>query len=202
MIDFKGKSGMMVVRSDKRNTPLLAQLHSWLNEADVSTEVLSFMPKAIPLSRGKVALVSDHHYEELNQFKWYCITTHGIDYAFRRDKSRRQIGMHNQIMSPPTGFIADHKNGDGLNNTDENLRLASDTQNSANQKLRKDSQTGFKGVSIDKRSGIYRARIRVNKQEYHLGSFRSVENAARAYDIAAREHFGEFARVNFPEEDL
>jgi hypothetical protein len=180
MIDFKGKSGMMVVRSDKRNTPLLAQLHSWLNEADVSTEVLSFMPKAIPLSRGKV----------------------GIDYAFRRDKSRRQIGMHNQIMSPPTGFIADHKNGDGLNNTDENLRLASDTQNSANQKLRKDSQTGFKGVSIDKRSGIYRARIRVNKQEYHLGSFRSVENAARAYDIAAREHFGEFARVNFPEEDL
>jgi len=62
-------------------------------------------------------------------------------------------------------------------------------------RVRKGS-SGFLGVSLYERTGRWRAQIRVGEAQVHLGYFSTPEEAARAYDLAALEHFGARARVN------
>jgi hypothetical protein len=69
-------------------------------------------------------------------------------------------------------------------------------------KPRKGKASRFKGVSLDRNTGKWRATIRVNGKLHWLGSFKEEEAAARAYDEAARKHFGEVAYLNFPETAL
>lgn len=91
--------------------------------------------------------------------------------------------------------MMDHANRDSLDDRIENLRLATPTQNVANQKLRKTSLSGFKGVRLDKnvRSKPWMARIGVNRKRIYLGNFSTPEEAHEAYMEAARKYFGEFA---------
>lgn len=89
----------------------------------------------------------------------------------------------------------DHISGDVQDNRMENLREANQEQNSRNQKLRNGSSSP-KGVSfIDGAAKPYRARIRHSGREFHLGCFLTAEEACDAYAEAAREHHGEFARL-------
>ncbi len=62
--------------------------------------------------------------------------------------------------------------------------------------------TGYVGVSWQKDMRRYTAKILVCGHRLHLGSFIDLEDAARAYDTAAKKHFGEFALLNFPQETL
>jgi hypothetical protein len=89
----------------------------------------------------------------------------------------------------------DHRDGNRSNNAISNLRLASTAQNSQNAKLRADSSTGFKGVSVCNFTGRFRAYINVDNKRVHLGRFNTAEEAGEAYKAAALKHFGEFARV-------
>jgi hypothetical protein len=96
------------------------------------------------------------------------------------------------------GRDIDHEDGDGLNNRWRNLRLASGTQNQANRPKTARNKTGFKGVSFLKSRKTYFASIKINGKSRTLGYFASAEAAARSYDTAALDLFGEFARLNFP----
>jgi hypothetical protein len=87
----------------------------------------------------------------------------------------------------------DHIDGDGLNNRLANLREATRTQNMWNTRGR--AVTGFKGVSLHRQSGLYRARLRVDGKEKSLGLYPTAEEAHVVYCAAAVEHRGEFARV-------
>lgn len=93
----------------------------------------------------------------------------------------------------PTSKL-DHEDGDRTNNRISNLRLATTTQNAQNAKAHRDNLCGFKGVR--KCRAKYAARIRVNGESIHLGSFPTAEEAAKAYDSAAVTHFGAFAQTN------
>ena len=97
----------------------------------------------------------------------------------------------------PAGLEIDHKNGQRHDNRISNLRLATHRQNMANSRSRQNNTSGFKGVSLFKPTGRWMAYIVVNYKRIYLGYFSHAEDAARAYDDAAREHFGEFARTNF-----
>ena len=98
-----------------------------------------------------------------------------------------------------TGYErTDHRNGDGLDNRRSNLRDATAGENSRNTRVHLDSASGLKGVSWYKRSRKWRAHIHVGTKQQHLGYFATAEEAAHAYDDAARELHGEYATVNFP----
>ncbi len=155
------------------------------------------MTKQILLSQGKVALVSDHRFEFLNQWKWSAVKGKQTWYACRMDGRRpfrKHVYLHRIIMNAPRGLQVDHRDGDGLNCQDENMRLCANIENSRNKRIKKNC-SGFKGVH---RSGKkFYALIRVNYEHIYIGRFPTAEEAARAYDEAARKYHGEFARTNF-----
>lgn len=91
----------------------------------------------------------------------------------------------------------DHENGIPGDDRLDNLRPATPGQNQANRGLLASNTSGFRGVSFHRRTGRWRASICVDRRQVHLGHFATPEAAAVAYDAAAREHFGEFARLNF-----
>ena len=95
------------------------------------------------------------------------------------------------------GEMVDHINGDKADNRIENLREATRSQNLQNQRRRRGSSR-FKGVTWHSAANKWHAQIRLNKQNHRLGYFEDERKAAEAYDMAAREKFGGFARLNFP----
>ncbi len=112
----------------------------------------------------------------------------------------RTIRLHRLIAGAPPEVHVDHANGDILDNRRSNLRFCTRSQNSANagkSGVARSSQ--YKGVCYVKRSGKWQAHIKVLGIRHFLGTFRSEVDAARAYDRAAVQHFGEFARPNFPQ---
>lgn len=162
--------------------------------------------KEIKLTQNKVALVDDADFSWLNSVKW---TTHRVGkneknfYAHRQirrqDGSAHCVSMH-QLLSAVMGFSKpDHKDGNGLNNQRLNLRPATQGQNCMNRGMRSDNTSGFKGVSWRKGTNKWRAYINLQGVREWLGYFDFVEEAARAYDKRAKELFGEFAKLNFPE---
>ena len=84
----------------------------------------------------------------------------------------------------------------GLNNQRSNLRPCSQGQNNGNSRQRV-GRSGFRGVYLKKETLRWAACISPHR---HLGTYSTPEEAARAYDEAAIERFGEFATLNFPQE--
>ena len=152
--------------------------------------------RRIPLSKGKVAFVDDEDYAYLSQWEWSA-SQNGQTFYAERWRGHGERKMHNVIMSPPWQLEVDHENGNGLDNQRHNLRMATRSQNMHNQGVRNDNTSGYKGVTWHKQHQKWMGRIRVDGRRLHLGLFDDVEEAARAYDSAAREHHGEFARLNF-----
>ena len=146
--------------------------------------------KLIKLTQGKITKVDNEDYEELNQFNWHYVI-HG--YAGRR-KGGRTIYLHRQLLNVPKGFEVDHIDGNPLNNRRENLRIGTHAQNISNAKLRKDNTSGYKGV-IKNGSG-WAARLWFNRKQINIGTYRTKEEAAKAYNQAAKVYFGEYARLN------
>jgi hypothetical protein len=88
----------------------------------------------------------------------------------------------------------DHKNGNPSDNRIKNLREASQRQNVQNSRKRRTNISGFRGVSWHPQSKMWRARIKTTERQVSLGLFHKVEDANRAYQAAATEHFGDFKR--------
>lgn len=162
--------------------------------------------KYIQLDKGQVAIVDDEDYDYLSQFKWYASKERGRYYATRGNKvinwvrqKPALIKMHREIMNFPEGMQVDHINHNSLDNRKSNLRICTVRQNLMNRKPKANRISKYLGVDHNGCSWV--ARIGVNWESIHLGSFETEEQAAKAYDIAARQHFGEFANLNFKEVD-
>ena len=93
----------------------------------------------------------------------------------------------------PNGHI-DHIDGNGLNNSWGNLREATSSQNACNQKVRSDSTSGVKGVSYDKKRGLWYVYIDVDKKRKHLGRYGTKDEAISARSVAEKIYHGEYAR--------
>lgn len=156
--------------------------------------------KEIKLTQGKVALVDDEDFEELNKYKWCAHNEGGRTYAtgYNKESFRnyKHPKMHRVIMKPLNGEDIDHVDGDGLNNQRNNLRTCTHQQNLMNSRKRKGCSSIFKGVTWHKKLHKWRAYIVLNSKQIALGCYSFEEDAARAYDKKALELFGDFALLN------
>ena len=158
------------------------------------TEIDRMPSKTIPLTKGFVTIVDEGDYDWLMQWKWcfcngYAIRGHG------GRKNRDYIYMHRLIMNFPNSKEIDHINGNKLDNRRSNLRISTRLQNGSNIGKR-NGVSKYKGVSWHKGDGKWVAQIHPNRIHIHLGCFDNEEDAAFAYNKAAKKHFGEFARLN------
>jgi hypothetical protein len=100
------------------------------------------------------------------------------------------------IPNPKNLPIADHIDKIKSNNHVSNLRWCSYPQNAQNVNIRKDSTTGFKGVSMYKPTNQYRASIRINGKNTSLGYYATAEQASEVYEATAKELHGDFYYKN------
>lgn len=131
------------------------------------------------------------------------ITGLNIEPKYAKGTNRVEVftRIHRLLLGATDPKIqVDHINGNKLDNRKKNLRLATNQQNQYNVGLRKDNTSGYKGVSWYKKGKKWHAAIRNGNKSIHLGYFKTAVEAARAYDKAAVEFFGEYAYLNFPEE--
>lgn len=150
----------------------------------------------IKLTQGKYAIVDDDDFLLLNSVKW-CLVAGGV-YAGRKYHNKTQY-MHVAIAKIHDGFlttdsVVDHINGNQLDNRKSNLRVCTQAENTRNRKAQ-NVTSKYKGVGFDKKAGKWRARIRDNYKHIFLGYFDYPEDAAIAYENAARLRHGEFASI-------
>jgi hypothetical protein len=179
------------------------------------------MSKEIQLTKGMKTIVDDEDYDWLIKYRWSASKDSGHAGIHRAKTTlykrwddgftwRRSEHMHRIIMDASGGEVVDHINGDPLDNRRSNLRICTAKENSRNGKkgtfAKENCTSKYKGASLcttkHPKYGEYkywRSQIVVDGVNIYLGQFKTEEDAARAYDEAAKKHFGEFARLNFPD---
>jgi hypothetical protein len=161
--------------------------------------------RTVQLHDGRNTLIDDDAYAEISRWKWRAQCR---DRASTRRKhyyaccmtfnngQRAPISVHRILAGATKGVEVDHRNGDGLDNRRDNLRLCTKTENKRNVRSTW-GRSKYKGISYDSRKRAWRARLkRADGVRISLGLHSTEEDAARAYDCAAIEHYGEFAATN------
>lgn len=163
----------------------------------------------LPLTKRRFALVDEGDFEAASRLMWQLVDPRDGNTGYAKtatyppelEGKQKPIKLHRFIWglhgNAPVPRL-DHRNGDGLDCRFQNLRSATSQQNCANSAVSKNCRSGFKGVRQGRGSQKWTAQIGVGWRSVYLGTFTDKIEAARAYDRAAIEHFGEFARLNFP----
>ena len=168
---------------------------SFLRRPEISGDVAY-----IELTRGHVAIIDARDAELVGKWNWASLVAKRTVYARRN----RLVGdgpgsacilLHRVIMAAPDGLEVDHRNGNGLDNRRDNLRVATHADNMKNTRMRGNNTSGFKGVYWDNFTGRWMAAIGHQGKFKNLGRFDTAEEAHAAYSAAATELFGEFARL-------
>lgn len=136
--------------------------------------------------------------------RWFACSfdSQNIVYAVRTSHKVGERKLHFKLHRVVLGLtdpkvIVDHADRNGLNNTRQNLRLATRKQNACNSSISAVNKSGYRGVSLDPQSQRYVAQITHNYKSIFLGYWDDPVLAAAAYDGAARVLFGKFANRNF-----
>ena len=160
------------------------------------------MAKTLTLNiYGLDVLVDTDMAQTLGEFNWY-INQRGYAYTAFYDRvvhrTRTRMMHHLVVGKPPIGMFVDHGNRNKLDNRRCNLRICTRRENQRNHGVSSVNTSGYKGVSYQPSRRRFLATIRIDGIKTNLGRFETAERAAREYDAAAMEHFGEFAFLNFP----
>lgn len=164
------------------------------------------MSRLIPLRGkrgiGKFAIIDDEDYEWASQKKW-CVNTSGypVTYVTVGKKKQMAVLLHREVLGLVynDGLEVDHKNRNRLDARQENLRLCSDGKNQLNKNAYKNSSSRYKGVSFIQRRRLWFVHIQTKGNDVSGGYFKEEYIAALKYDQLAREYHGEFACLNFPD---
>jgi AP2 domain/HNH endonuclease len=145
-------------------------------------------------------------YSLVKGHRWYAKSVHYIKKykaaeTYYARAARLSASMEHLLLPPVDGKTIDHIDRNSLNNKRSNLRYATPAQQTMNQRRANPTKTSkYRGVSWNKNTQKFRTIITLQGKKTHVGLYESEEDAARAYDAAAIQHFGEFARTNFNQE--
>jgi hypothetical protein len=164
--------------------------------------------RTVQLGKGKSTLVDEADWLIVSQLTWYAVRSDrkpatGPEHWYARHsisktpgQPMRCIYLHRHLIAAPTGMHVDHRNGDGLDNRRENIRLCTKTENKRNVRTSWGASK-FKGVCFDKTRGTWKAHLMSkDRRRIHIGRFPTEIEAAQAYDEAVIREYGEFACTN------
>jgi len=117
------------------------------------------------------------------------------DNGNRKNVNIHRIVANAFIINPDNKPIVDHIDGNKLNNNKTNLRWASCSENGMNQKICSINTSGIKGVYWEKLNNKWRARIKIDGINIHLGYYDTLEEAKNARQIRANQAFGVFVNA-------
>lgn len=143
--------------------------------------------------------IDDEDIEIFNRHKWGVANKNGTPYiqsTINIDNKRKTIQLAREIMNASSSVLVDHIDGNTLNNKKYNLRFADKKTNAQNMKSNINTTSVHKGVSWDRFRNKWRSVIKVNGKQKMLGRFLIENDAAVAYNNAAIEFFGDYARLN------
>ena len=150
-------------------------------------------------------MVDDVDYNQLNKLNWFAVydkktktwRAKRVCYCWL-NKKRYVVQMARQIIDAPRSCNVDQRNHNTLDNQKKNLRICTVADNVRNRKMTMKKTSKHKGVHFLGRWNKWRARIGFNGKRIHLGYFFNEDDAGRAYDVAAKRYYGEFAYLNLP----
>lgn len=152
--------------------------------------------KLIKLTKGLEAIVDDENYAWLNQWKWHSANGYAARKEYTKNEdgtiTKRYVRMHRIVISAPDGYEVDHINRNPLDNRVQNLRLATNQQNTWNRKEICTNTSGYRGVHL-RAHGKYRVHIMVDNKQISLGSYRLFEEAVVARQEAERIYYGDYS---------
>lgn len=149
-----------------------------------------------------IVLLDEADLSAVLEHNWYAVRKGNKIYACttlydkNRSSKRYKLYMHRYLKGAIKGETVDHVNGDGMDNTRCNLRKCSKAENARNSELSASNTSGYKGVTWNKNAKKWLAQLKVDRRHVYIGVFTDILDAAKAYNTAALEHFGEFARLN------
>lgn len=155
----------------------------------------------IALTQGQVATIDAEDFEMISQYKW-CANKrkhrwYAVGYVRGSSKTKAKlVYMHRLIAKAETGYDVDHIDGNGLNNTKSNLRSATRSQNMQNERNLRGGTSIYKGVYFNAKRNRWIVEMKIETKKKHIGQFKTELEAARAYNLNALKHYGEFARLN------
>ena len=119
----------------------------------------------------------------ISRYTWYANNNGYLQTNIRENSKQHIVKLSRLILNPTTEQEVDHIDHNVYDNRKSNLRVSTASQNQYNQVLHKNNTSGYKGVHKNGRN--WRAIIAVDKKKICLGTYKNVEDAAKAYKDAA-----------------
>lgn len=168
-------------------------LNTFNDLPDGTTEVFT--------TSGVRFLISTCDKQKLLDFKYTWSVTYSntdkvnadvIPYIVAYPKSKRTLRLHNFLLNPPKGYVVDHKNGDTLDYTRDNLRVVTRRENHFNRKPHNKKSDLPTGIYFQ--ANKYVAYIDVDRKRHYLGRYPSLEEAVEVRKQAEEKHYGYMRR--------
>jgi hypothetical protein len=164
------------------------------------------MSKEIKLTQGQIAIVDNEDYDRVKGYTWFANNWTGSSKLLsaktwvEKGGKRHLVSLHRFLLNLPSNSSVLFRNDNPLDCRRSNMEIVTPKDACRTGRLKRNNTSGYKGVTWSTQKGRWRAFIKVDRRQIHLGFFDDPVEAAHAYDDAARKYFGKFARLNFPRE--